>query len=67
MVNHGADRRGRDIHREDPGFYCDALRSGTNGQLKVDFKSILDVKDYLGLDQFFEAGLFDFESIAAGT
>lgn len=46
-------------------MHSDRLRSGAERQLEIDFELILNVKGYILLDHFFEAGLFDLEAIAA--
>lgn len=48
------------------GFHIDRFRAFAEGHLEIDGEDVLDVQRDVRLDQFFEAGLFDFDSVGAG-
>jgi hypothetical protein len=54
------------IHQGRAAFHSNSLRGGAEGQLEVDCKYILNMKDHIWLGHLLEAGLFDFETIGAG-
>ena len=54
------------IDQRRAAFHRDGLRVGSERHLEVDFEGILDVQSHIRLDQFLEAGLFNFDAIIAG-